>query len=537
MSMWEELAVEMNANIARNKDNTSNIRKYARKEVTAEEAIRFYGLLMMIESSYGNNTANLRAHFSAVKSEFEEPEKIMGIDRFTILRGAFYGSSDFLKKVCDEFHLATTKHISQISVVVGDEAVAEYQPAAATKKKHEKMGDPIPVIYIPRKPHPNGFLFYLLATFVSDPTGLESTVPYVLDIIPHLSAGDVPPVETIKEFLKRWTGVGAKPVVVLDAGFSSLQLIASIKAWGGHVVMSSKTDTLEDVWQALSTSLPPHFWHAAVRDDGLVASCHAAISTKGEKTEQYVLTTIATPVVPAVVPAVVPTVAAIVASTATAASTVPIATVAASTVAVPTTTIAAPITVVATSLAIASPAAVAASPATVTATTATIAASTATATAPTSSSVAVPEVIPLFSEETLNKMTIVELKAICTKWNIKSGKKKANTIQLIRSRSVNMNTNLDTMKQMANRLHSYAIPDPAPIHDFYKAYFNFIDINDRRWYAVNEHHGNQVWRSKFLQCILRYAVLNVWAHASKREYQLWKDFHADLAVDLATYNL
>ena len=221
MSLWDDLAAQMNVNINQYRDNTSNKRRYARHAVTGEEVLRFYGLLMMLESTWGNDTGNLKAHFAKIKNQLGSDYKIMGLNRFTMLKSSFYGSSLFLKKVSDVFRENTTKHISQVSVVVGDEAVLEYQPSPDSKKAHEHRGDPIPVVFIPRKPHPNGFLLYLLATYVEDPTGEHSGSPHILDIIPHLSAGDTAPVATIKEFLNRWSLAGKKPIVVSQKNSST----------------------------------------------------------------------------------------------------------------------------------------------------------------------------------------------------------------------------------------------------------------------------------------------------------------------------
>ena len=80
----------------------------------------------------------------------------------------------------------------------------DYQPKHATKQKAEQNGEPIPVVYILRKPHPNGLLEYLLVTYVNHPKKRNKKLPYILDIIPHVKAGDSSPTEAVKEFMKRY---------------------------------------------------------------------------------------------------------------------------------------------------------------------------------------------------------------------------------------------------------------------------------------------------------------------------------------------
>jgi hypothetical protein len=42
-----------------------------------------------------------------------------------------------------------------------------YQPSAAVKQAAEEAGEPIPVTFMPRKPHPNCLLIYALSCLVT----------------------------------------------------------------------------------------------------------------------------------------------------------------------------------------------------------------------------------------------------------------------------------------------------------------------------------------------------------------------------------
>lgn len=88
-------------------------------------------------------------------------------------------------------------------MVTVDEHMNEYQPTKEIKSKADEDGEPIPVVYIPRKPHPNGLLEYILATYIDNPIRTDSVLPYVVDIIPHLQVGDVSPVSSVIDFLSR----------------------------------------------------------------------------------------------------------------------------------------------------------------------------------------------------------------------------------------------------------------------------------------------------------------------------------------------
>jgi hypothetical protein len=66
-----------------------------------------------------------------------------------------------------------------------------YQPTSKTKKVAASEGEPIPVVYIPRKPHPNGLEAFILSSFFDHPTEANRKMPYIIDCLPHLQVGDV----------------------------------------------------------------------------------------------------------------------------------------------------------------------------------------------------------------------------------------------------------------------------------------------------------------------------------------------------------
>ncbi|MCL6558753.1 MAG: hypothetical protein K6U74_08090 [Firmicutes bacterium] len=93
--------------------------------------------------------------------------------------------------------------IQKVDIVVIDEHINAYQPRADIKKIAIERGEPIPVVFIPRKPHPNGLLAYITATYIKHPTKKNAVLPYVLDIFYHLQTGDVNPFKAIYLFMNK----------------------------------------------------------------------------------------------------------------------------------------------------------------------------------------------------------------------------------------------------------------------------------------------------------------------------------------------
>ena len=93
--------------------------------------------------------------------------------------------------------------VETVDLIAFDESVLAYQPKKETKNKAEIDGEPISVVFIPRKPHPNGLLLYQAATFIKHPLQ-DSVLPYIIQTLPHLQVGDTNPIENLKELKRRF---------------------------------------------------------------------------------------------------------------------------------------------------------------------------------------------------------------------------------------------------------------------------------------------------------------------------------------------
>ena len=77
--------------------------------------------------------------------------------------------------------------------------MAAYQPSKKVKDEAKNNREFIPVTYIQRKPHPNGLLIYIAASFVI----IENKKKlFIVDFEHHLSSLDVTPTNVIQKFMK-----------------------------------------------------------------------------------------------------------------------------------------------------------------------------------------------------------------------------------------------------------------------------------------------------------------------------------------------
>mmetsp|Transcript_7070 Transcript_7070/g.10818 ORF Transcript_7070/g.10818 Transcript_7070/m.10818 type:complete len:246 (-) Transcript_7070:883-1620(-) len=149
-----------------------------------KDIIKMYGIQMLLEESYGNDTHNLRDHFKKEKKKWNSDNFPMGADRFIQIRASLVPTVDEIKEICKIMSANFREVLEMVHVLVFDELVGGYEPSKIVKERADDMGEPIPVVNIPSKPNPNGFLDHLMATFVASVNFPSGRMPYIVDIIP-----------------------------------------------------------------------------------------------------------------------------------------------------------------------------------------------------------------------------------------------------------------------------------------------------------------------------------------------------------------
>jgi glutathionyl-hydroquinone reductase len=89
--------------------------------------------------------------------------------------------------------------------------------------------------------------------------------------------------------MKNWIA-DAKPEILADSAFGSIDLLKDIENWGGHGTFSVQSNHQSYIWEALSANLPPNNWRYACNDKGWIASCSCVEDpNKQKKTYQLIL--------------------------------------------------------------------------------------------------------------------------------------------------------------------------------------------------------------------------------------------------------
>jgi hypothetical protein len=228
-------------------------KKYFEKELSLEDTPSFFALWFEIDFNSSAKNSTLKEVFDDLKSERDMP---FGYNRFKALRGAFLPDQKDLLEGINIFRETWAKAVSPGSIVCCDEAVWDFRPSKAMKERSELARDPIPVVFIPRKPHPNGLLCYYLAVKM-----FNTNLPYVIDLEPHVSFPQVGAQAALKNMIERWN-YPYQAHVVADSAFGSLSVAAAITAWGGACTLAISENVVAHIWEVLNRKSSKNKWKA-----------------------------------------------------------------------------------------------------------------------------------------------------------------------------------------------------------------------------------------------------------------------------------
>ena len=85
-----------------------------------------------------------------------------------------------------------------------------YEPSSDVKSKNEDSGEPIPVVYIKRKPHSNGLEIFMACSYLKHSVKSDKKIPFIVDMLPHLQVGDYSSVKAIQIFTDNFSKVIAE---------------------------------------------------------------------------------------------------------------------------------------------------------------------------------------------------------------------------------------------------------------------------------------------------------------------------------------
>jgi hypothetical protein len=236
---------------------------------------------MILESTFSERFRDARQHYKYIVHELGNKVKGLGERRFEQLQSSLEPSLTDLVHINEIIREATKSVVESVFVATVDEHLHAYQPTSKRKRDAAQHGEPIPVIHIPRKPHKNGLLDYLLVTYISHPTKSNKVLPFVLDHEPYLRVGGAAPQQAMYNLLDRWPAQLNKPHIIGDAAFGSLETLKIIEQKGFYATLSVPNNQPAWLWNALEYAVPADHWRYVRNNQGWIASVHTLVADSG----------------------------------------------------------------------------------------------------------------------------------------------------------------------------------------------------------------------------------------------------------------
>ena len=244
---------EINDNFLRkNKIDQNKQNKSKYRPIDMDEFLRWLGIQILIENTFGNDNKNLSSHFKSVCKSYKIN---FSYSRFQKINNSFILDNESINYLCELLIQQNYSLLSSIDILTVDECLIGYKPSNQTKEKYKKNFDEIPLVYIPRKPHPNGLLIYLSSTEVFF-SYRKNKISFVLDIFPNLNSGfGLTPYTSILKILQNYPENLDKPVFICDAAFGSIDMGKRIIDFGGDFHFSMSSNQEKNIWEILSYKL------------------------------------------------------------------------------------------------------------------------------------------------------------------------------------------------------------------------------------------------------------------------------------------
>lgn len=280
VAFWQNLASIVNNNIdskkSRQKVADTSTKYY--KQVTPSMMKMFYGILLQLENMYSEANHSITANYKYLRNQKKTP---MGYQRFRAILSCLNPLETEFNQLIDIIRASFKECWSNPVHVAADEALYGYQPSKETKKKYEKKKDPIPVVYIPRKPHPNGLLNYKLVV-----KSEKTKKPYVLDFQPKFI--NTTSSEALEGFINRWSYT-TTPHFIVDAGIGTFDIMEKIEEKSFYMTMASKSNSKPFLWNLLKRDTHIGCWNAAGKGN-IMASIRNTNEENSERKYHHLLT-------------------------------------------------------------------------------------------------------------------------------------------------------------------------------------------------------------------------------------------------------
>jgi len=225
-----------------------NAERFYTKAVTAQEILVIMGLQIIFRG---------RGNISSIEEQFKVlPPRLsswpISLKRYKAIVSSIDANLDVLATLLRNSWKDAIKPGTEFAI---DETLYSY---------HSRSDPTSPQRYIPRKPHPNGLLSYM-AGFKTDHG------PYIFDLEPDHNLQALNARAAMQRIVQRWSW-DLKPHVVVDAGFSGEIPMTIVGDLGARITAGLNTAHFRFLDEQLMLHCPPKSWLALKDKAGVIWS-------------------------------------------------------------------------------------------------------------------------------------------------------------------------------------------------------------------------------------------------------------------------
>ena len=264
VSLFQQLADIINRNMVEKfttqvgKTNS----KYYSKLVSVGEVINFYYIIIELENKWAPLATDKQSNFR----EINAASLIMGENRFKAIQSCLIPDTQEFELIVQTLNEVFAKHVVPGETNAFDETVYSYQVSSKKKEKLELV-DPVPKVFIPRKPHPNGLLTYKLCG------ELSKKATYTIVLVPHFQFPQITPTNAMRKAISIFKNYfpSTKLHVVADSAFGSLQELEILTNSDTLATFSMCSTERSWLWELLRRTKLDH-WNGATLSNGSLVS-------------------------------------------------------------------------------------------------------------------------------------------------------------------------------------------------------------------------------------------------------------------------
>ena len=226
-----------------------NAQRFYTKAVTAEEILAILGLQILFRG---------RGNISSIEDQFKElPPRLtrwpISLKRYKAIVSSMDADMDVLSDLLRDSWKNAINPGTEFAI---DESLFSY---------HSRSDPSSPQRFIPRKPHPNGLLSYM-AGFKTEHG------PYIFDLEPDHQPQALNARAAMQRIVQRWSWRAIIPHVVVDAGFSGEMPLAIVGDFGAKITAGLNTAHFKFLHDQLMLHCPPKSWIALKDKAGVIWS-------------------------------------------------------------------------------------------------------------------------------------------------------------------------------------------------------------------------------------------------------------------------